>query len=295
MKIIYVLGSGRSGSTVLERVMATAADTVGVGEFHCFWRRPAHELLCSCGQTFSRCEFWTEVVRASRISEADLVRLRTLEDSVVRNKFLLQQRFSLARLTSNPQVKEFLGYQDVLLDAVCAVSGKTTIIDSSKAGPRGWIMALDDRVSFVHVTRQAQDVFPSWMLPKWDRVREAPMKQMSLVHAAFDWWRVEQSAAMLRKQVAIRHIDYAQFAHSPEEALLAARITGPNGLLGEIPWLDGSSVESPTDYHSLNGNPDRYDRGPIQIAFRTPRLEKLGRLDRIGVRLLGGLLDKLYP
>ena len=60
-KITYILGAGRSGSTVLERLLSSAPDVVGVGEVATLWRQPLSDLTCSCGAPAPECAFWTDV------------------------------------------------------------------------------------------------------------------------------------------------------------------------------------------------------------------------------------------
>ena len=39
MKIIYIAGDGRSGSTLLDSVLNNAEDSLSIGEFSRFWTR----------------------------------------------------------------------------------------------------------------------------------------------------------------------------------------------------------------------------------------------------------------
>ena len=60
--IVYIAGSGRSGSTLLERVIGAIPGQVNVGELIDLPRRVAvDDEICGCGEPFSRCPFWTAV------------------------------------------------------------------------------------------------------------------------------------------------------------------------------------------------------------------------------------------
>src|SRR5262252_9835277 len=60
--VLYIAGSGRSGSTLLERALGEIPGFVNVGELIDLYRRVAeHGERCGCGQEFARCPFWSRV------------------------------------------------------------------------------------------------------------------------------------------------------------------------------------------------------------------------------------------
>jgi hypothetical protein len=52
---------GRSGSTLLAVLLNSLPGFVSLGELHQVWDYQRHDLLCSCGERFRACEFWTAV------------------------------------------------------------------------------------------------------------------------------------------------------------------------------------------------------------------------------------------
>jgi len=62
--VVYITGSGRSGSTLLERALGSAPGLVNVGELFDIFRRDAAQTeRCGCGEPFATCPFWAEVAR----------------------------------------------------------------------------------------------------------------------------------------------------------------------------------------------------------------------------------------
>jgi len=58
-KVIYIVGEGRSGSTLLERILGQHPDIFATGELQYIWNRSFIEnQLCSCGKAFYDCEVW---------------------------------------------------------------------------------------------------------------------------------------------------------------------------------------------------------------------------------------------
>jgi len=60
-KIIYILGAGRSGSTILATVLNDHKKVKNVGELHHFFSYLKNDDLCSCGAKLSDCKFWGEI------------------------------------------------------------------------------------------------------------------------------------------------------------------------------------------------------------------------------------------
>src|SRR5215467_11381586 len=66
VRVIYLGGLGRSGSTLLERLLGELPGVVPVGEVVHLWRRGVAENgRCGCGAEFGACEFWTQVGKAA--------------------------------------------------------------------------------------------------------------------------------------------------------------------------------------------------------------------------------------
>ena len=82
VKLIYVLGWGHSGSTLLGLALGSADNVVSVGEIVFFDyyrdRRPhpkvLREFLCTCGVSFDRCPFWCSVLRGLEPTRPSVVR-----------------------------------------------------------------------------------------------------------------------------------------------------------------------------------------------------------------------------
>ena len=74
-KIIYVLGLGHSGSTVLDMLLATAGKAVGLGQV---WRvlredfATSKERVCSCGETALNCPLWGSVLEQTASLSQDI-------------------------------------------------------------------------------------------------------------------------------------------------------------------------------------------------------------------------------
>ena len=70
-KVLYLAGWGRSGSTILNRLLV-GDHVVGVGELRLLWQRGVVQRQdCSCGHPWDECKLWNPVVRTVLGDRAD--------------------------------------------------------------------------------------------------------------------------------------------------------------------------------------------------------------------------------
>jgi hypothetical protein len=295
VEVLYISGSGRSGSTLLERVLNSSERFFAVGEFHALWRLPMPAITCSCGAKVPDDDFWCAVLGAAGVGAADLAELARLEAVVARSGYIAAAGYKLGTLAADPQVRAYLAPQFAIFDALATLTGKPIIVDSSKAGPRAWLMASDQRSRMLHLYRDPTDVIASWRSRKFDQGLGTEMARPGVVAASTDWWKAEYFARRLARQTIVGMVDYQALCADPkavlDAALIAAGIAGASG----IAWQGDHEVAPAPVYHSLNGNPDRFDRGVIAIASRRPDWSRYAPLDRLAIRAAGGALAGLYP
>ena len=286
-KVTYILGAGRSGSTVLERLLASAPGVVAVGEVATLWRRPVAALTCSCGAPAPDCGFWADIRARAGLSDGVLRDLAGLEASVVRHRVLIGDAISGRRWADRPEAQRFLGHQADLFAAIAEATGARRIIDSSKAGPRAWALSALKGVSVLHLRRNPADVAASWRRVKHDPSLGGPMRRPSFPAIARDWLAAEISARRLGGTRPVLRLDYEMLTNDPGAAL---RRLGP---IAEGVALEGRSFTPDPDYHSLNGNPDRFSQG--RITLKPADAPPLPRHDAAFARLTGAALNLAAP
>src|SRR5262245_27937716 len=91
VKVLYIGGYSRSGSTILLRLLGQMDNFAAVGELWDIWRRSFTEnQLCGCGQPFRECEFWRAVVQQAfgGFEHVDPQAMQALRHSVQSNHHL---------------------------------------------------------------------------------------------------------------------------------------------------------------------------------------------------------------
>jgi hypothetical protein len=174
LKVIYILGTSRSGSTILDAAIGTATSAISTGELgHIFWAYEAVEgkspsvtvPFCSCGLLVNQCPLWSavwaEMAAKGRLGELeeDTRRFETLALSV--------PSAAAARLLRS---RAFLRHQSdlaLMLRSVARNASARVVIDSTKDPGRGWLYSLlpaeEFDVRFIHLVRDGRSVLSSMM------------------------------------------------------------------------------------------------------------------------------------
>lgn len=295
MRKIYISGSGRSGSTMVERLLHAGGVGFALGEFHCLWRIPRSEQTCACGKPAADDEFWSEVLHRASLSANDLSELERLEQAVVRTGYIARHGFNVERLARQSEVRAFLALQNQLFSAIAQRSGHNVLIDSSKAGPRAWILACDPDVRFLHLWRDPADVIASWRSRKFDRGLGTEMQRLSITRAALDWIKVEELMRRLARQIDVASLSYRAICINPRNELDAALAALGLPPIEKSRWLASHTMMPVSEYHSLNGNPDRFGRDSITVSMRETDWRSMPLIESLRIRMHAMAMASFYP
>ncbi len=294
-RVLYLGGLGRSGTTVLERVLGELPGTCSVGELVHLWQRGVlDDETCGCGEPFSRCPFWRAVGdRAFGGWDPALAdRMLELRARVDRTRHV--PLLALPRLPGRRRAEhaEYVSVFVRLYRAVAEVSGCTVVIDSSKHSSLAFCLrnapGIDLRV--VHVVRDSRGVAYSWT--KEVRRPEAGatddlMHRYSPAGSSALWTGHNLFFALLRRLgTRTRLLRYEDFVAAPGRTVLElAEFAG-------LPTTDGQSVVSDdssvvlTPSHTVAGNPVRFRQGPMTLRRDDAWREQLPRRRKLLVGLL---------
>jgi hypothetical protein len=162
LRLIYVLGVGRSGSTLLDLLLGRRRGVVGVGEFTNVteWLRTGQ--LCSCGEPVASCEMWSEVRRGvAADTAAESVSFGSGKTGTLHAIFR-----ALLSGKSFPAYADVAGLNRAYLDRVREVTDAEVVVDSSKDIRRACVLAASDLfdIRFLHLVRDPRGVM-------WSRLK----------------------------------------------------------------------------------------------------------------------------
>jgi hypothetical protein len=302
-KIIYIMGSGHSGSTVLDVVLGNHPGIESVGALHQLhhsgWKKDDNR-RCACGSGVHECAYWTEVHRywVAEVGRDNLDRYIGLQNKLERHIRNWPHLLYQSRLKSS----EFVQYSTMtaaLFQAIHAVSGKKVIVDSSKNPRRGYLLLASGMfdLQLLHLVRDGRGVVWSGMKPRQKDV-SAGIPQS---RAAIPAWRTSlawlhrnlESEWVLRragKDNAVR-ISYEELVTHPERALKPLELfVGADFLELAENWSEGQLMQVG---HAVAGNRLRMS-GAIKLRPDLEWTHKLPTKDKRIFWSMAGWLAKRY-
>jgi hypothetical protein len=275
-RVVYLAGLGRSGSTLLERLLGEMPGARPAGEVVHLWLRGVRDgERCGCGQPFSSCPFWRDVGQAAfgGWDQVDVERITRLRATVDRARFLPLLATARLRRRLQPALDEYVAYYQRTYAAISQVSGAPVVIDSSKHASLAFCLASSPRLDLriIHMIRDSRAVAYSWSKVV-DRP-EASGSQMSTYPAASAAlrWNLQNGALQLLACLGTPtlRVRYEDFIRSPAATL--SRIAAFAGLPGgpEFGFLGhgagGQWQAELSATHTASGNPMRFTTGQVPI------------------------------
>jgi hypothetical protein len=272
-RVLFIGGEGRSGSTVLERLVATHREACAVGELkNLFERGVGHDELCECGRPVLACELWSEVGRrlvGGWETEAghELVEFFTA----------VNHRLQLPRIVSGRGrlVERARSILAQLYPMIADLTGTSVIVDSSKHPSWAYLLAdtpgIDLRV--VHLVRHPSGVVHSWSKPiARPHARNGRGDQVIPAHSPLEvsvrWDVFNALFRQLAHRVPTAVVRYEDYADQTECARRSC-------------WdLAGLECEPDPPHlgtgHGIAGNPSRFTNELSEITRDDQWVERLG-------------------
>jgi hypothetical protein len=295
--ILYIGGCGRSGSTLMMRLLAEHTGGAAVGELFHLWRNGyQRDFICGCGVRFSECGFWGAVTR--RVFgdvPVDPERMIELQRRVHGPQALLALRFPILRSPSyRGALAEYTEVLDRLYAAIAYVADSNVVIDSSKSPQLARMLELlpNADVHLVHLVRDSRAT--AW---SWGRVRAEPALGDTALMRRFPAWRsalewTANHAILLfdrRRPPSYTVSRYEDFVQDPGGAIHRA-----------VPWLGSDSLDRTTGgyvlstSHSVTGNPNRFESGRVSITLDSEWESAMPSRDRWVVTSISAPLLKWF-
>lgn len=294
VRVAYVAGAGRSGSTLLDCLVGELPEVFSCGEMTHLWRRGGVEdQLCGCGRPFSECDVWSAVVREA-FGEAGSVDFRTLADLRDRVCTLVRlPQIASRALRSRAFADEVARYGEALRSvyrAVRTVTGCRVLVDSSKYPPEAFLLRELEGVepTVLHIVRDSQAVAHAWrkwkVLPEvhWERRYYA---RYSPVRSAAGWSVFNALIeGLARSGVPYERIRYEDLVREPRRVL--SRVARVLGLEEADPEFVESGEVRLSPNHTVSGNASRFRHGRVPLELDLEWKEEAPRLQRTVVGLL---------
>lgn len=304
LRLFYIMGTSRSGSTLLDVLLNTHPDIVGVGELayltHENWTE-THK--CCCGvKPAHECPFWSDVIARwfERTGLKARDEYRTMQRQVERFRHMLK----MVQVRHNPPAlfQDYVACTMELYRAIQDVSGKNILVESSKTPHRALMLALfsESNVQFIHTLRDARGYMLSTYRYK-ERTQSSkqtpstsPRLLQQFLHSPLMWVLVNVLSNQVRAVVGeeraclVRYEDL--IADPPHTLNRLGQFIGCNMQ----PVIAAIEEQKPLEAgHAFAGNRMR-GSGHIQLRPDNEWMVRLSPRDRLICFVLAGWLMKQY-
>ncbi len=277
MKILYVAGSGRCGSTLLGSALEQINGFFSPGELINLWDRGIiDQHPCGCGMPLEKCKLWGRVVQqvGGKDPYTRAWEIVKLHHTVARTRHLPLLMSEVGRRQLMTSMKSYVATLDDLYGSIQSTTGARVLVDGSKDPAYAYLLRLAPslEVYVLHLVRDPRAVAFSWQRRKElfpTTTSEAPkvyMEQHRIVKSTAYWVGLNLGIEAMRRELApnrYMRIAYEDFIREP-----VAQLEGIMAFLDinvdSFPFVhDGELILMPN--HSVSGNPSRFSTGTVKL------------------------------
>ena len=272
LKVLFVIGSGRSGSTILDNLLGEIDGVFSGGEIHNLWTKPMEQLRpCGCGRPVDGCPVWSDVAGELNAAWGN-ERLLDLNREVLD----VRRAASLLKGKGDEATEAYAGAAADLYRTLRAVTGARVVVDSTK---RPALAALALRVAGIHpyvlhLIRDPRAVAYSWR-------RSTGLRTHGSIHTTSRWVALNVAAGRVERAYgsAGMRMRYEDFVKEPRRGLeeilsLLDEVTDRVPIEGERTALLGPN-------HAVAGNPSRFRTGSVSLKEDDEWRTSIGSRDRV--------------
>lgn len=277
---IYILGDGRSGTSLLDSILSNNKTSISVGESILFWSRYyKKKTFCSCNSRIEKCSFWSMVGNSldQKFPQLDVSEIK------LKIKYLLKfSNFNkIPAFIKDPAWKDFVEVIKEFYRIICK-STNGYVIDSSKNPNWAYFIYCLNissiNLKLIYIERPLPDVANSWkkkiLLPEFiDEKKYMPVKNN--IDILRNWVKIKFLSNKLLEIKEGMKIHYKDLCYSPK-----ATIRSINKFYN-LNLPESNFVEiNPGKDHFIGGSPSRIRSGTLSINSYIKDLSYLNLFER---------------
>lgn len=160
--ILYVMGTGRSGTTILEVLLTNSQGVEGTGELkHIFRDGFVRGVTCACGKPACECDLWSQVMEQGKWSRAESAELARMFEAAESHAHFPRVFFGAVSADVVDRYRDATGR---ILRAVRRGTGCSVVVDSSKYPSRALLLdrLFPGKVRVLCITRSARGLLAAF-------------------------------------------------------------------------------------------------------------------------------------
>jgi hypothetical protein len=268
MKVICIVGTGRSGSTLVDRIIGNYEDIISVNEIHEFCLNYIENSKCSCGKEVDKCDFWQQVLKKISLSREDAKEIYEIQNKINKTKFFFHVFFFPNQVYLKNKI--YFDYLINLYEAILEVSNTSVIVESTKIPTNALILKKICKadVKVIHLIKEPFSVAMSWNKKKRD-YNDSYMVRYPYYRTIIYWWIRNIFSEFLKSVISDNTvIKYETLVKKPK-TIIENKLNEIDVKVidGNTPFISENIINL-KKIHTLSGNPDRFSYGETEIRNR---------------------------
>jgi hypothetical protein len=291
IKVLYIAGCDRSGSTLLDCTLGQVKGFFAGGEvWHFFGRGMVNNELCGCGQHFRECELWADVAKRYEAAgheqgPADMERLLRC---TVKTRYLPMILSSYGPSHLGHRLDILRAHLSDLYSVICEVTSCEVVVDSSKNPVYAHVLGGVDGVELyvVHLVRESRGVAYSWSKRK--RRPEVPWKVQYMdrhgpAKSSLFWLAAQLGAETLKLKYPYIRVRYEDFIRDPRD-IMASLLQFLGQGDADMEYIKEDALTLGVQ-HTISGNPMRMEQ-EVTLRMDCDWLTRMKKSDKMLVTAL---------
>ncbi len=267
VKVLYIAGFERSGSTLLTKVLGELDETFAAGElrgiWHCSYRDNQH---CGCGNAFRDCDLWQRVTEQT-FGRFDQVDYQWMLDHRPKRRDTALMLMPGSRKFVAGRFKKYIETLDRLYVSIAESTGSKIIVDSSKTPLYGYVLGLAPSVDLyvLHLVRDPRGTQASNIRRAKAGHRQLQNYSVTKSSVLWDMLHVTQELFGRQHQKHYMRLRYEDFIQDP-----IATVQQIKEFLGEpgigLPTIEDDKILLEMN-HTVSGNRNRVQTGSVPLRL----------------------------
>ncbi len=272
IKVLYIAGWGRSGSTLLDKILGQAKGFFSAGELRHIWHHSMlQNTLCGCGSSFRDCEVWRNIFSEAfgGFEAVNAHRMAELTHKETRSWRIPRLFWDIDGHGISASRREYLDTLEKLYIAVAATTRSSVVIDSSKNPVYASVLMLSPNIDLymIHLVRDPRAVAFSWTSPKptQELTGHKYIEYRNPLLSSIYWnsWNVALDYIGRIRPTRYVRIRYEDLTSDPHTTLI--NISEKIGIrLTDLPHIASRTITLKPN-HTVWGNPGRFQVGAVEL------------------------------
>lgn len=273
VKVLFIAGWGRSGSTILASLLGQLEGFLSIGELTSAWDIGLlKNRLCGCSVPFRECTLWREAVDGLlQEPSEEIERIVELRESF-RTRDCFWPLIGRNRSRLGGTLREYAPLLGEIYRNLHAATGCSVIVDSSKDPSHGYVIDSipDIDLHVLHLVRDPRAVAFSWRRKKLQlgMDKQRYMVPHGTMESSLHWvarnFLIEGLWGHREGIGRYRRLHYEELVRRPRETLIEIRDMLEQD--SEVDFFSGPQTVTLRPTHQIWGNPSRFQSGETKIV-----------------------------